>query len=149
MLLTKAKILFNRRMPPIYNLIKSCSSKTVETLCSDEEMILMTEARFRKNCQSNWAQVLFHCTRIRHNWFERRHNRATSYKAKLVQFKYIPNLLRLDYAHSCKLVALLRQKKCPIHVILFVHLEIPTVFTINMIQRSKVTNVVKCWTTFV
>jgi len=141
MLLTKAKILFNRRrMPPIYNLIMSCSSKTVETLCR--------EARFR-NCQPNWAQVLFHCTRIRHNWFKRRHNRATSYKAKLVQFKYIPNLLRLDYAHSCKLVALLRQKKCPIHVILFVHLEIPTVFTINMIQRSKVTNVVKCWTTFV
>ena len=48
-----------------------------------------------------------------------------AYKKKLRHkwsFNYIPNLLRLDYAHSCKLhlCSTTASEKCSIHVILFV-----------------------------
>jgi len=71
----------------------------------------------------NWAQVLFLLIIEEQDTIglkvKRRHNWSTSHKNKTQwglqlqeqgKIKYIPNLLRLDYAHSCKQIAPLRQK---------------------------------------
>jgi len=156
--------------------------EVVESLCSDAEMILMLGSV--PHCQNNKKQDSEHANQSRHRcyfcWYL--HKKSTQLvfesqeEVQLVSqlqeegtvgppttkrrqnrsFNYIPNLLCLDYAHSCKLKALQCQKKSvqsmwfSLSTWKFQRCSLLIWFSHNkVIMKSKVTYVVLCLTTLV